>query len=71
MVSLCDYGTKSHAYDFVIKDLYVIKKGHYLCQTLYNEYNLIHSSWICYFFKDFIYLFLERGEGRENEREKH
>ena len=24
-----------------------------------------------YFFKDFIYLFLERGEGREKEREKN
>ena len=24
-----------------------------------------------YFFKDFIYLFLEKVEGREKEREKH
>ena len=28
------------------------------------------SHWI-YFFKDFIYLFLERGEGREKERERN
>ena len=26
--------TVLHAYDFVIKD-FVIKKGHYLCRTLY------------------------------------
>ena len=28
------YVTEWHAYDFVVKD-FVIKKGHYLCQTLY------------------------------------
>ena len=32
-MSYC-YVTELHAYDFVIKD-FVIKKGHYLCQTLY------------------------------------
>ena len=31
----CDsYVTELHAYDFVIRD-FVIKKGRYLCQTLY------------------------------------
>ena len=27
--------------------------------------------YLVYFFKDFIYLFLERGEGREKERERN
>ena len=30
-----------------------------------------HEEQSLLFFKDFIYLFLERGEGREGEREKH
>ena len=32
---------------------------------------LHHSNILFYFFKDFIYLFLERWEGREKEREKN
>ena len=37
----CDsYVAELYAYYFVIKDFYVIKKGHYLCWTLY--YNIIY-----------------------------
>ena len=35
-----------------------------------TTYIYIHIFWyVCHFFKDFIYLFLEREEGREKERE--
>ena len=42
-------------------------------QTYYSRF---HSEWIIKavyysFFKDFIYLFLDRGEGREKERERN
>ena len=45
----------------------------------YSEYRLekhrensgIIVLWLLLFFKDFIYLFLERGKGREKEREKN
>ena len=35
-----------------------------------NRHNSLHKNSLgCLFFRDFIYLFLERGEGREKERE--
>ena len=44
------------------KETRVIKKGHIKLLQVKTFFNL---------FKDFIYLFLERGEGREKERERN
>ena len=44
------------------KETRVIKKGHIKLLQVKIFFNL---------FKDFIYLFLERGEGREKERERN
>ena len=37
---------------------------------IYNEYKILRILHF-YFFKDFIYLFLERGEGKEKERKRN
>ena len=36
-----------------------------------KAYTSKHNHFSLLFFKDFIYLFLERGEGREKERERN
>ena len=41
-----------------------------MCEVSVSDVNLALSADM-EFFKDFIYLFLERGEGREKEREKN
>ena len=37
----------------------------------YSTVFIYHISFIYFFSEDFVYLFLERGEGREKERERN
>ena len=52
-----------------VPNLQPTSSWHYQTSLIYA--NLKGIKWYLFCFNDFIYLFLERGEGREKERERN
>ena len=58
-----------------VTQCYFSKKNHWLhnffIMYLFKHHYLVENTSFIFLQKDFIYLFLERGEGREKERERN